>query len=479
MKRFIALFLSCLLVLSFALTSCGKKDDTTNKPADSSKPAASNAGDATTPASKDADTPTVSDDASVTTINVYAFTEEVPSMVQKYLDDHPDVKLKMKKTVVPTTKQQYQPALDAALQGGGESAPDIYCAEAAFVKKYTIGEGASYAAAYKDLGIDVDNKIKEGEVAQYSVDIGTNEAGSVVALGYQATGGAFIYRRSIARDVWGTDDPKVIKEKMGTDWDGFFKAAADLKAKGYGVVSGDGDIWHAVENSSDQGWVVDGKLVIDPKREAFLDYSKKLKDNNWHNDTQDWQPAWFTDMAGKGPQPIFGFFGPAWLVNYKMVEQCGGTKIGEGTFGDWAICDPVIGFFWGGSWVFANKSTKIPATVGKIIEWITLDSSDTGLQYLWANGMLNKTKTKDAVAINTVLARSDGKVDFLNGQNMFEVFIPASKYADGKKLTQYDEAINALYRDATRQYTAGKKSKEQTLADFKKQVGNTFDITVE
>ncbi len=476
MKRFIALFLSCLLVLSFALTSCGNKEDNASNPDGSKAPVKS--GDAATPAGTDA-APAVSDDPSVTTINVYSFTEEIPSMVDKYLKDHPEVKLKMNKTVVATTEQQYQPALDAALQGGGEKAPDIYAAEAAFVKKYTTGEGASYAAAYKDLGIDVDAKIKEGDVAKYVVDIGTNEAGSVVALGYQATGGAFIYRRSIAKDVWGTDDPKVIKEKMGTDWDGFFKAAEELKKKGYGIVSGDGDMWHAVENSSDQGWVVDGKLVIDPKRAAFLDYSKKLKDNGWHNDTRDWQPAWDADMKGAGPQPIFSYFGPAWLINYRIATNSGGSKIGEGTYGDWAVCDPVIGFFWGGSWLFANKNTKIPATVGKIIEWITLDNTDTGLQYLWANGKMNDKGTKDAVSISNVMVRSDGKIDFLNGQNMFDVFIPAGKFADGSKLTQYDESINANFRDEVRLYSAGKKTKEKAIEDFKTKVKNTLDITVE
>ena len=57
------------------------------------------------------------------------------------------------------------------------------------------------------------------------------------------------------------------------------EAAETLKGKGYGIISGDGDLWHAVENSSQQGWIVDGKLNIDPKREEFLDLSKELKDN--------------------------------------------------------------------------------------------------------------------------------------------------------------------------------------------------------
>lgn len=423
------------------------------------------------------------DDPNVKTINVWAFTDEVPKMIEKYKETHSDFDYEINTTIIATTDGAYQPALDQALAAGGADAPDIYCAEAAFVLKYTQGDAANYAAAYKDLGIDIDAKLKEADIAQYSVDIGTRGNGDVVGLGYQATGGAFIYRRSIAKDVWGTDDPATIKEKIGGgsgSWDQFWKAAEELKAKGYGIVSGDGDLWHAVENSSPTGWIVDGKLNIDPKREEFLDLSKKLKDNGWHNDTRDWQDAWFADMKGEGAQGIFGFFGPAWLINYTLAPNCGGSAVGEGTYGDWAICESPIGFFWGGTWLLANKDSKVKNAVGDIIEWITLDCSETGLQYMWANGTLNgEGGTKDAVASGTVMSKSDGSVDFLGGQNMFDVFVPANAFANGKNLTQYDETINMKWRDQVREYTAGNKTREQALADFKQDVADNLDVTVE
>lgn len=387
------------------------------------------------------------------TINVWAFTDEVPGMIDKFKEANPDFDYDINTTIIATTDGAYQPALDQALAAGGAEAPDIYCAEAAFALKYTQGDASGYAATYKDLGIDVDKEIKDADIAQYSVDIGTRD-GDVVALGYQATGGCFIYRRSIAKDTFGTDDPAEISKIIGGgsgSWDKFFEAADKLKEKGYGIVSGDGDIWHAVENSSDTGWIVDGKLNIDPKREEFLDLSKKLKDNGYSNDTQDWQDAWFADMKGEGEKPIFGFFGPAWLINYTIAPNCGGEAVGEGTYGDWAVCDPPIGFFWGGTWLLANKDTTKAEAVGQIIDWITLNCTEDGLQYKWANGTLNgEGGTKDSVASSTVMKNSDGKLDFLGGQDMFEYFVPANSYANGKNLTQYDETINQYWRDAVR-----------------------------
>ena len=415
--------------------------------------------------------------AGKTTLNVWAFTDEVPNMVQKYIDTHPDCGFDYKSTIIATTDGAYQPALDQAL--ASKDAPDIYAAESAFVLKYTQGDASNYAATYKELGIDVDSLIKASNTAQYTVDIGSRK-GEVVGLGYQATGGAFIYRRSIAKATWGSDDPKVVKDKIGggtQSLDKFWAAAEDLKKAGYKICSGDGDLWHCVENSSDKGWIVNGELYIDPKREAFMDYSKKLYDNGYHNDTRDWQDAWFADMKETGT--AFGFFGPAWLINYTIAPNCGGSAVGEGSYGDWGICESPIGFFWGGTWVLAGKNSKNKEAAGKVIQWITLDYDNNSLQYMWANGTFSGPNgTKDSVGSGTVMSKSNGELAFLAGQNMFDVFVPANSFANGKNLTQYDETINSYFRDQVREYAYGNKSKADAIAAFKQNVADNLDVIV-
>ena len=416
-----------------------------------------------------------------TVINIMTFTDEVPGMVDKYFEAHPELaeKYEVNTTITATTDGLYQPALDQRLAAGEA---DIYCAEAAFVLKYTQGDASQYAATYEDLGIDVAALTEAAEIAPYTVEIGTRPSdGKLVGLGYQATGGAFIYRRSIAKDVWGTDDPEFVGEKIGAgsgNWDAFFAAAAELKDKGYAIVSGDGDMWHAVENSSDSAWIVDGKLNIDPKREAFLDYSKTLKDNGYHHDTQDWQEGWFADMKKDGG--VFGYFGPAWLINYTIGANTDAP-------GDWGVAVSPIGFFWGGTWVMAGKN--VPGSdkaevIADIIKWITLDTDDESLQYKWANGTYKLNEdgtpgTKDTVASGVVMAKSNGELDFLGGQNMFDVFVPANAYANGSNMTQYDESINGWWREAVRQYTAGNLSRDEAIAAFKQNVADNLDVEVD
>lgn len=465
MKRVLA-GISAILMMTSLLAACGGNSNNASSPNSTPAPSTNNA----------AETPSNTSGEKVT-INLWSFTDEIPNMTTKYLEVHPEANVEFKTTIIATTDGAYQPALDQALAAGGKDAPDIYAAEAAFVLKYTQGDASDYAANYADLGLD-DQKVKDAGIAQYSVDIGSKD-GQLKALGYQATGGAFIYRRSIAKDVFGTDDPATVKSEVGPGWDKFYEAAAKLKAKGYGIVSGDGDIWHAIENSSEKGWIVDGKLHIDPKREEFLDLSKKLKDNGYHNDTQDWTEAWYADMSGSGAQPIFGFFGPAWLINYVMNGQV------KDTDGDWAVTEPPTGFFWGGTWLLAHKDvTKDEAkkqAVADFINWVTLDSSETGLQYFWANGTMKDGEqgTKDSVASSVVMSNSNGEVPLLGGQNMFDVFVPANANASGKNLTQYDETINRLWRDQVREYTAGNKSRDDAIATFKQQVKDQLDIDSE
>jgi len=421
-------------------------------------------------------------------INVMSFTDEVPRMVQMYLDMHPELGYTMNTTIVATTDGAYQPALDEMLKYGGKNAPDIYALEGEFVVKYTQGDAAYFAATYDELGIQTDRMIRESKTATYAVEVGTRPTdGEVVALPYQGTGGCFIYRRSIAKDVWGTDDPAVIQKKIGggsQNWDSFWVAAEDLKANGYAIVSGDGDIWHALENSADKGWITDYELYMDPKREALLDVAKMLEDNDYHNGTMEWSTEWFWDMQGVGEKEVFGFFGPAWLINYTMESNCGdkqNTATHEGTYGDWAVCNSPVGFYWGGTWVAACKDVvkkEKKDVVADIIQWITLDYDENSLQYMWANGTFDSYEKKDTVVSGAVMEKSDGSIDFLGGQNMFKYYIPANDYATGKNVTAYDVLINEDWKDAVRDYAAGKVGRYEAIAQFADDVRSKLDIQV-
>ena len=412
------------------------------------------------------------------TINLWSYIDDVPRIVAQYIKQNPEFgeKYTVECTIIVTDNGCYQDALDKALAAGGDAAPDIYVTESAFVEVYSQGNMAQYAMTYKDLGIDVDTKIKEADIAQYTVDIGTRD-GEVVALGYESTSGVMIYNAAIAKDVFGTDDPEDIEKITGAgsgNWDKFFEAAEKLKKKGYAAISSPSDIWSVCEKSADKNWIVEDRLYIDPKREIYLDLAKTIKENGYSNNTDSWRDAWYDDMRGNGERKVFAYFGPSWFVNYAMEFFCSPTR--TKTYGQWRVCEAPVGFFWGGSWLHVNKDTDKKEGIAELIEWITLDTSETGFQYLWANGLVDwdndpETKTyKQSVASSVVMAKSDGKMDFCGGQDTFPVFAKVNNISSGVAISERDELISDYFEEYADKYAEGLLNRYAAREQFRMKV---------
>ena len=349
--------------------------------------------------------------------------------------------------------------------------------------KYTQADLAHYALPYSELfGEDPKPLVDAAQIAPYIWELGTRPSdGELVGLGFQATGSAFIYRRTLAKQIWGTDDPSVIKTKIGPGWDKFLLAAEEAKAEGVAILAGEGDAWQAIRSGATTPWIVDDKLVLDSHREQYLNVGHALFNNDYTIKATSWQDAWHAAMSGNSDPPVLGYLGPAWLVNYVIADKAGDT------WGDWAICDAPTSFSWGGTWTIVNGrgNADVRAGVAEIVKWITLDTSNDGFQSKWANGNLFEGSekfpekaadfaagrfTKDAVASGVVMGRSNGTLEFLGGQDMFSVFIPAGANASGAGFGPYDETINSAFEDQAGQYFLGYKTRDEAISDFKQRV---------
>ena len=157
----------CGCMVASVLTGCGGGDGSSAPAADSgdsgaAEAPAADAGDS----GSEAEAP-AADSGSAGgsgTINVWAFTDEVPGMIEKYIEAHPDFGYDINTTIIATTDGAYQPALDQALAAGGAEAPDLYCAEAAFVLKYTQGDASGYAMPYYRRRVHLSPFHREGRM---------------------------------------------------------------------------------------------------------------------------------------------------------------------------------------------------------------------------------------------------------------------------------------------------------------------------
>jgi len=423
-----------------------------------------------------------------TIINGRAFTHEVPNAAALFMHLHPEFAedFYFDFTIISDQDNAYSIALDPALSGGGVDMPHIFTAESAFVLRYTQGTMANYAMPYSNLIPDLDARIAEAGIAPFTVVIGSRGNDGVVGLAFQSTGGAMIYRRSIAQEVFGTDDPAEIARITGANgWDSFLDAARELEAAGYAAVVGAGDLWQAIRTTGSP-WVVDGELVIDPARAQMMQLHRALYQENLMIDAGAWSADWNAAMGGVSEREVFAFFGPAWLINHVMVDHVGDT------YGDWAVAVPPAGFFWGGTWTVVNNDTpeELHEVLGAFLEWLTLDTTPNGFQYKFANGIFTTALyeagiisaqpniTKDVVASSVVMNIADGHVSLLGGQDMFATFAPAASYATGAALTEYDIQINDWFLDQSEQFAIGEKDLEEALHDFKRMVADNTNITV-
>lgn len=384
-----------------------------------------------------------------TTINLWTYTSDTHDMIDTFMSLNPDfaADYTVVITELSTYDDSYTDALNEALAAGGENAPDIYLLDSNFVCDYTQGFVSSYAAAYSDLGIDVESEIDAADISQYTVDVGTRN-GDVVALSYSDNTNVIIYNRTVANDVFGTDDPDQIEAILGGgtgSWDSFWAAAETCAQNGVSIISGYNDIFTPYLQSCG-GWIEDGSLNTDSGIYEFFDLAKDINDNNWSNETGMWYEEWYYDMAEAGDRPVLCFIGPTWLIEYVMAENSGVE------YGNWAVCQAPVGSFWGGTWVAANKDTDNADGVAQIIEWMTLDTSESGLQYLLANGLFSDSGIKSAVPSRTVMEASDGSMAYLGGQDPYPYILDTWDSIDGNSISEYDEDLNYYFTASVREY---------------------------
>ncbi len=343
----------------------------------------------------------------------------------------------------------------------GDGAVDIYMVNGIYAQHYVKGDYSRYACTYKELGIDVDAAVKKADIPLCILDAGRNPDGEIIALPYITQTSVFLYRRSIARDVWGTDDPEVIGGMIGggtQKWDKFFEAARTLKKNGYYIVPGfEGlsDMIGTCTSSAAQDPVsVNG---IDPMWEEYMDVSKQLFDNGFIGDTRTWTDQWYNDLKGDGNK-VFGIVTDSELFEY--------IDLGE-TSGNWAVCLPPFSARYDNAGIFVNKDSPNKDLLGPLVEWMTLDCSEEGLQYSLANGTQDNEspfgEKKMSVISGTVLKNTDGSRDILGGQNINTIVYEALKQPMGKLNVNY---TFYYWKEAIDSYIKGEKSKKEAIEDF-------------
>ena len=112
---------------------------------------------------------------------------------------------------VYTDAAEYRDVLDEKLgsETDTDEKIDLFVVEEAFLRDYVESDASMDVIG--EVGV---NREDLSDQFLYTQQMATDADGKLKAVSWQATPGVFAYRRSIAREVLGTDDPEKVQEAV-------------------------------------------------------------------------------------------------------------------------------------------------------------------------------------------------------------------------------------------------------------------------
>ena len=392
--------------------------------------------------------------------NIYTWNVEFKGFFEKYYTVPDGVTVNW--IITPSDGGAYQEKLDQALMNQASASADdkvdLFLAEADYIQKYTDSD---YTQDVTALGVsDFSNTY------DYTVQCASSAAGVVKGVSFQCCPSALIYRRSIAKDVLGTDDPEKVQAAL-SDWTKFDAVAAQAKEKGYLMTASESATYRVFSNNVSSAWVdKDNNLQIDDAMKTWMTQAKDFSDKGYTQTCDIFSDECTAQMFKDGKTMCY--FGPAWYFNFCMGNAQDADK---GCYGDWAICEGPQAHFWGGTWLLAPVGTDNPTMVADIMN--TFINNEDVCTKLVKNEMQFSNNQK----VNAACAAEGGN-DFLGGQNDTAVFCELAKNIVFENHTIYDQVINEDLQKCWREYCDGDVTEDAALSNFYALVSEAYPTIV-
>lgn len=400
---------------------------------------------------------------------INSFTDELQDVIDVFEERH-DVNVDLQ--IIPT--ENYVDTLRPALESGS-GAPDIFTAEIVYLLDWIEQD------YWTNLSADPYN-VEEwsDEYIEYVFEAGRNEAGEIKAVSWQTTPGGIYYRRSIAQEVFGTDDPEEIGV-MFEDMDGLMQAGEQLREAGYRLFPDEGSVAPYTMGNNPQPWVDENdNLVMTEERLSYFDYAKDLRENQYTALAPAWSPAWYASFnepiaynvgwdeleegdagEGDGTTEVFGVSLPTWGLHSVLKEEATDTA------GDWAVTNGPTPYFQGGTWIGIYEGSENKELAWEFIQMLVHDE-----EFLtdWAH------ETGDVLSHIAVMEEvSQGYEDeFLGGQNHYPFFLERAEEINIDHVTRYDQRLDEMFGTAVGAYVEDELSYEEALESFYSEVQNAY-----
>ena len=395
---------------------------------------------------------------------IYAWNEEFKGFFEKYYNVPEGITVEW--IINPSDGGVYQQKLDEALlnqaNASADEKIDMFLAEADYIGKYV---DSNYTMDVTSFGYKNADTMYE-----YTIKAATDSNGVCKGVSFQCCPAAVIYRKSIAKDVLGTDVPEEVQKAIDS-WEKFDAVAAQAKEKGYYMTASFAETFRAFSNNCTMPWVdKDNNLQFDPQITAWMDQTEKYIQNGYTLTAGVWDAEKTNQMFKDGKTMCF--FGPAWYYNFCMTNA---QDKDNGCVGDWCIVQGPQAYFWGGTWLLAATGSDNTEMLKDIFETFTSNEEVCTNLVKNDNQFPNNTKVVEKFAKDETY----GNTAILDGQNDIAVFAELAKDIKWENHTNYDQLLNEGLQNKLQEFYNGSVDKETAMKNFYQYVKETYpNITV-
>ena len=191
----------------------------------------------------------------------------------------------------------------------------------------------------------------------------------------------------------------------------------------------------------------------------------------YNNKSTLWSDQWASDQGPSGN--VFGFFYSTWGINFTLLgnslatptAEGGKEEVGNGIYGDYAVCQGPQPYYWGGSWICAAAGTDNIPTVRDVMQQLTCDA-DIALQITKDT----QDYTNCQSAMQSLATDPTYGSDFLGGQNHIALFSEVAPTIDMSNAGPYDQGCNETIQNCFHDYFNGSIDFDTAKANFEAQI---------
>ncbi|MEY8354574.1 ABC transporter substrate-binding protein [Lachnospiraceae bacterium 54-53] len=381
-------------------------------------------------------------------------TAQPEYMIKKFNEIYPNINIEL--VVVPGAEQQ-EKIMGAAATG--EDVPDLFTSRTQFVKAMVDSD-----RYYADLSSAPFNAGDWGEQLEpYIVEVGTEDStGALRALSWQCPVGGIYYRRSMAKDIFGTDDPAEMAKIFGS-FDSLIDAARKVRDKTNGTVYFTADapqdlMFMGITNAG--GFIADDKLNTGEEIKALFEYTKIMYDEDL---TMGYVSDGTATAAAISEDKVFCTAKPTWGLNYNIMPNFPDQA------GDWALTSGPYPYTSGGTWIGISKDTEYPEECYLFLKFILTDEAFIRSYAIDIGDYVSNVAVQQEMEIFMNEEGADlDIVKYLGGQNPYAYWNEElAKGINPEAFSQYDEYFGFYLMDALESYGIGNADFEKALQQYR------------